>query len=288
MSETEENTSTTSQEEIKEVGGEVIDQKDDLIKIGPRDTLVYPNNQNLPQATTPADLVKYAMETKADLTQIRELMALQKEWEAEQARKAYNLAMAGFKSEHIEVIKDKHVNYTTSKGTVSYDHASLYGMVKAAVERMGQYGLSHRWDVDQSEPPLIKVTCIVTHQLGHSESITLSAGKDDTGNKNSIQQVASTITYLERYSFGAIMGLAARDQMDDDGRSSDNTFDSEPASELNPRFADLVFNLELIAGSDGFNGLQKSWGALSNEERTIVGADFGRIKKIATDKDAQQ
>jgi hypothetical protein len=55
--------------------------------------------------------------------------------------------------------------------------------------------------------------------MGHSTKVTMTAGKDDSGKKNLIQQVASTVTYLERYTLLAITGLAAQDQ-DDDGKGA--------------------------------------------------------------------
>ena len=74
----------------------------------------------------------------------------------------------------------------------------------------------HAWDVAH-EAGMISVTCTLTHSMGHSESVTMPpVAPDNSGKKNSIQQVASAITYLQRYSLLAITGLAAKDQ-DDDG-----------------------------------------------------------------------
>jgi hypothetical protein len=55
--------------------------------------------------------------------------------------------------------------------------------------------------------------------MGHSEENTLMAGKDDSGNKNGIQAIGSTVTYLQRYTLKAALGLAAG--ADDDGAKSD-------------------------------------------------------------------
>ena len=62
------------------------------------------------------------------------------------------------------------------------------------------------------------MTCILSHRDGHSEETTLSAGRDDSGNKNSIQAVGSTVTFLQRYTLKAALGLAAAE--DDDGKSA--------------------------------------------------------------------
>jgi hypothetical protein len=63
------------------------------------------------------------------------------------------------------------------------------------------------------------VTCVLSHNLGHSEETTLSGPPDKTGNKNDIQAIGSTLTYLQRYSLMQALGLAASN--DDDGNAAD-------------------------------------------------------------------
>lgn len=165
---------------------------------------------------TPADIVLYAIQKGADIAQIEKFMELQMRWEADQARKAFVADMAEFKKAPPEVVKDKLVQYS---GT-SYMHASLGNVTEAIVAGLAMHGFSHRWDTQQ-EGGQIVVTCILTHKLGHSERTTLSGTKDDSGKKNGIQQVASTITYLQRYTLLAATGIATKEQPDDDGRAAE-------------------------------------------------------------------
>jgi hypothetical protein len=166
---------------------------------------------------TPADIVLYAMKNGGSIAEIREFMQLQREWEADQARKAYVADMAAFKLDPPEIVKDKLVGYKNKDGSVTgYTHATLGNVTGAIIEGLARHGFSHRWDTEQKGADII-VTCILTHKLGHSESTTLNAAKDDSGKKNSIQQMASTITYLQRYTLLGATGLATRDQDDDDG-----------------------------------------------------------------------
>lgn len=175
---------------------------------------------NLPvPAPTPAHLLQIAVSQGADLAKLEKLMELQERHEASEARKAYVAAMAAFKAEPIVIGKSKTVDFTSQKGRTHYKHATLADVVDAAVTGMGKHGLSHRWDVRQ-EGGRVSVTCIVTHQRGHSESTALTSSPDDSGNKNQIQQVGSAITYLQRYTLMAALGLAASDMPEDDGRGS--------------------------------------------------------------------
>ena len=84
---------------------------------------------------------------------------------------------------------------------------------------LADYGLHHDWRTSQTPNGGVTVTCVLTHRDGHSEQTSLSAPADDSGNKNGIQQIGSTINYLQRYTLMAITGLAAQDT-DDDGTAS--------------------------------------------------------------------
>ena len=115
-----------------------------------------------------------------------------------------------------QIVKDKLVEFS---GT-SYKHATLGTVTQAIVDGLAQHGFSHRWDT-KVEGSTVTVACILTHRLGHSETTTLTSGRDDSGKKNSIQAMASAITYLQRYTLLAATGLATHDQSDDDGRAAD-------------------------------------------------------------------
>lgn len=173
-----------------------------------------------PQVTqapaTPADIVLYAMQKGADIAQIEKFMDLQMKWEAGQARKAFVSDMAEFKKDPPQIVKDKQVAFS---GT-SYMHATLGNVTEAIVAGLARCGFSHRWDTEQQGANIV-VTCILTHKLGHSERTSLSAVKDDSGKKNNIQQMASTITYLQRYTLLAATGVATKDQGDDDGAGAE-------------------------------------------------------------------
>lgn len=151
--------------------------------------------------------------------QLDKLLDLQMKWDAEQARKAFVAAMADFKVEAggITIAKSKHVSFTTQKGKTEYDHAELHDITRALVPIMARHGISHSW-VPQQEGAKLTITCVMTHRAGHSERTTLSAANDDSGGKNSIQSMASTKTYLERYSLLAATGMATGGELDNDGR----------------------------------------------------------------------
>jgi hypothetical protein len=172
--------------------------------------------QTIKHALTPMDLLQAAQERGADIDQLQKLMELQLRWEENEARKSYNRAISSFKSENIRIVKDAVVDFSSQKGRTHYRHATLANVVAQVTEAMSKYSLSHSWSTAQAGE-LITVTCRVSHVDGHSESVSLSASPDTSGNKNSIQAIASTVTYLERYTLLSSLGLATHD---DDGKGA--------------------------------------------------------------------
>ena len=169
---------------------------------------------------TPADMILYVMQQGGSIDQLEKFYALQQRYEADQARKAFVEDMAAFKRNPPEIIKDKAVGFTNRDGTFTgYKHATLGNVTSAIVEGLAKHGFSHRWDVRQNGP-IAEVDCVITHRQGHSEKVTMQAAKDDSGNKNAIQQVASAISYLQRYTLLLATGLATHDQ-DDDGHGAE-------------------------------------------------------------------
>lgn len=153
--------------------------------------------------------------------QLEKMMQLQERWEAGEAKKEFTEAMAAFKQNPPTILKDKRVYYESQDKTaaVDYWHATLGGVTEAIVFGLAEHGISHRWEVEQHDGR-VYVTCILTHKRGHSEATKLDGAPDASGKKSPLQQVASTITYLQRYTLLAATGLATKDMPapDNDGR----------------------------------------------------------------------
>lgn len=163
----------------------------------------------------PSELIRLAIEKGSDLDKLEKLLNIQREYNKAIACQEYHKAMSAFKAEPITIDKDKSVNFGTGKA--AYKHASLFNITKKVGPLLSKHGLSVSWTTEQNGT--ISVSCKVTHELGHSEKTTLSANADKTGNKNDIQAVGSTVTYLQRYTLLSLLGLATADQ-DDDGAAS--------------------------------------------------------------------
>lgn len=166
------------------------------------------------KGTSPAELIRVAVAGGADLEKLQGLLDLQIKYEANEAKKAYVVAMTAFKADPPEIVKDRKVAFKE----VKYSHASLANVTAKINVALSEHGLSAAWQTRQNGA--VTVICKITHVMGHSEETSLTAGADNTGSKNTIQAIGSTITYLQRYSLLSLTGLAAADQ-DDDGRGSE-------------------------------------------------------------------
>lgn len=185
----------------------------------PRETFHAPS-------ATPMEMVSRALASGASVEMMEKLLALQERYEANEARKEFDAAMAAAKAEIPPIIKNRTVDFTSQKGRTNYRHEDLGEIARTIDPILGRHGLTYRFRTRNAPNEPVSVTCVVSHRLGHFEENTLSAGRDDSGNKNSIQAIASTITYLQRYTLKAALGLAASE--DDDGRSAE-TRDPDPS-----------------------------------------------------------
>jgi len=169
------------------------------------------------QITDPMVMVQSALERGMDADQIQRFMDLADRHEAKQAKREFDEAMNRFREQCPVIVKNADGHNTK--------YAKLSSAIAAIREPLSDNGLSHSWRTEQADG-VITVSCVVSHVGGHSEKTSLSSAPDNSGGKNSIQAIGSTVSYLERYTLFAILGIASSDQ-DDDGIGSSATYIGE-------------------------------------------------------------
>lgn len=278
--------------ETTPIDGEVLDSMPAAQPSQPTSTALAPaSNPFLP-------LVATALE-KGMVDQLERLFEMQMKWDADLQRKAFVIGMVGFKAEAggITIAKSKQVRFTTQKGVTEYMHAELHDITRALVPVMARHGLSHRWVPEQTGKD-IKVTCVVTHRDGHSESVSMVAQADDSGGKNSIQSIASTKTYLERYTLLAATGIATGGEDDDDGRSFGQVeqpkivcITKEQAQALADLMEAYVVNkakfMDWVRGATRDDGVQ-TMADLQAHHFDLVHNKLGEIRKARAEAAARQ
>lgn len=164
----------------------------------------------------------HLIKSGADFQSVREMVALSKELAAEKARNAFNEAVAAAKADIPVVTKN-------AKGHNGKTYANFAAYAAVVDPVIAKHGLRYRFRTDQTDR--ITVTCVLSHKDGHSEENSLAGPADNSGSKNAIQAIGSTLTYLQRYTLIQALGLAASD--DDDGRSHGKSEDDLAAIDQN-------------------------------------------------------
>lgn len=178
------------------------------------------------------ELMKIAVEAGADSEKIKALMDMRRELQAEAARRSFHEAKSAFLSAVPVIKKRKNVSFKTNAGTTNYWYAPLEDIVETIKPYLQEFGFSFSWQekVEMLPPTpgpnnkstpnaMISVKCVLTHVDGHSEECVMPGMLDSSGGKNPIQMLASSSTYLRRYTLTGVAGIATADE-DVDGRVS--------------------------------------------------------------------
>jgi len=174
----------------------------------------YRTRPELPTVHVPAEgntmmaMLANAVNKGMSVETIRELRAIQKEYEADQARKAFMVAMSEFKANPPKVVKDMENKQFNSR----------YATIEAwlpVIEELGKHGISSSYEYSITPDKRERVTCILTHTLGHSERASAEGLPDTSGKKNPLQEMKSTRTYLRIETLAAVTGLTASGTNDD-------------------------------------------------------------------------
>lgn len=190
----------------------------------------------------PSQLLVLALEKGTSVEQLEKLMDLQDRFLARQAKSAYQQALSDFQNACPKISK-------TAKG-----HTSKYARIEDIDEvikpLLARFGLTKNWKYKQGAGQ-ITVECYITHIGGHSEFSEMTAQADTSGNKSAIHAMASTISYLERYTLKGALGITTAGE-DNDGRSNKSggtdLVDLREESEANSKeFAKI---LKKFMGSD--------------------------------------
>ena len=205
-----------------------------------------------------------ARDPAVNIERLQQLLAMKERIDAEQSRKDFNAAVSAAKGEIKPIAAD-------AQGHNKAKYASFGAIAEAVDPILAKHGLSYRFRTSQADR--ISVTCILSHVGGHCEESTLTGPPDVSGNKNNIQAIGSTLTYLQRYSLVQSLGLAV--SKDDDGEKSTERDLSALLEEGEARAE---------AGPDA---LQSWWtGTLTAAERKAIGA--AKLQELKTAAQGQK
>jgi hypothetical protein len=201
----------------------------------------------------------------ADLDKLERMLAMKERIEAQQAKTSFARDLSAARATVPPIIKDACVDFTHNGKRTFYQHETLAGIAKIIDPILSRHGLSYRFRTDQGNGG-VRVTCVIQHSDGHSEETSLVVAPDQSGNKNGFQAVGSAVTYLQRYTLKAALGLSA--EVDDDAQSASSpTTEDKPTRQAEPRKTTQE-KVEAAQTADDINALLSEVSALNNAKAT--------------------
>lgn len=158
------------------------------------------------------DILMRAIELNVDLDAFEKLVNLVEKVGIDKAKREFYEAFAKFQSQVPPILKSSEVNM--GAGRPRYNYASLYDIISKIQKPLGEANLSFRWEISNNND-IIEVTCILSHSGGYELQTSIQATKDATPGKSNVQAIASTITYLKRYTLVSLLGIGTADPDDD-------------------------------------------------------------------------
>lgn len=214
-------------------------------------------------ASQPMRLMEIAIGKGADLASLEKLMDLQERWEAGLAKKEFFSALSSFQSDIPVIPKNGKASFDHKNGggSTEYTYALLDDICQAIRPILTNHGLSYRFE-QKTEDQKTTVYCIISHASGHQERTLMSGFPDQSGKKNPIQQLASTVSYLRRYTLTGALGITSSD-IDDDGQSSLRS-ESKPRQQDKNYYPEAAFQKNLPTWRKSIESGKKS-------SNTIIG-----------------
>lgn len=160
-----------------------------------------------------------ARDPSVDLDKMERLFAMKERMDASRAKQEFLAAFSELQRELPAVAK-------RGKGHNDKTYARFEDVIDTAKPHLADHGFSLSFRLEHSEKT-IKITGVLGHASGHSESTDIILPADASGSKNAVQAWGSSVSYGKRYVALTLLGIATED---DDGRKAD-TANAEPVTE---------------------------------------------------------
>lgn len=155
---------------------------------------------------------RVASQPDVPVERVEQLFKLYTQMDAERARRSYHAAFAAMQPSLPAVAR---------KGTAHNNkaYARFEDIIAAIMPVLAAHGFGLSFRVFE-QPGKVVVRAILSHTDGHSENTEFAYPFDASGNKNAIQAIGSATQYGKRYTASALLGIATRDDKDDDGKAA--------------------------------------------------------------------
>lgn len=159
-----------------------------------------------------------ATDPNVDVDKMERLLGMYERISERNAKVAFHTALAEMQPQ-LPIITErgaiKHGNKVISNYALWED---INEAIRPVLHGHG-FALSFRTARDNQQ---VTVTAILSHREGHVEETTLTLDADNSGSKNAVQAVGSSISYGQRYAAIALLNITTQGRDDDGEKASDN------------------------------------------------------------------
>lgn len=210
-------------------------------------------------------LIDRAIENNIDIEKFEKLISLAQMLEREKAKRDFYESLSNFQGECPTVMKKSEVNM--GYGKPHYNYASLGDIITEIQKPLQRCGLSYHWRVNNDDS-FIEVTCILAHKSGYELQTSISAAKDATPGKSNVQAIASTITYLKRYTLISLLGIGTADP-DDDAQSTLNIDKKQKINDKDKIIKQIKSELKNCKDEDGVKRIWSKYQKYSSDKEIL-------------------
>lgn len=214
---------------------------------------------------------RLAKDPTVDVDKLERLMAMFERGQRSAAEAAFNVAFAAMLPE-IPTIEEKGRTDKTS-------YAPLEDIIEPIRPVLSRHGFSLSFRTEWPEKGLVRIVGILTHEQGHARMSEFISAADQTGSKNAIQALGSTVSYGKRYTTKDLLCIVTRGQDDDAERSEGR---KKTNKEQPPKYEEWLDDLEAVA-DEGMPKFAKMWNDSPDANRKYLTAtEPKRLASIRT------
>jgi hypothetical protein len=178
-----------------------------------------------PAAPTLEHILMTSIERGATPEAIDKLLAVYERMQGLKAKREFSEAMSEFKRSCPPVarrtISSQFKVRKVDNNGVPYESDRRYAALEDIEETirgpLGDHGLSFRWGTAIVDAGKLTLSCIISHIGGHEEASSVTLPLDSKAGCSEAQKYGAVMTYAQRYSLIAALGLTSCDD-DNDGR----------------------------------------------------------------------
>jgi hypothetical protein len=170
------------------------------------------------ESNTVSMFERLARDPSVSVEKLERLMDLQDRANKRNAEAAFNAALAAMQAD-LPTVRERG-GIKNRDGNIQSKYALWEDINAAILPLLKEHGFSLTFRQEQKENGIC-VTGVLSHREGHSERTSITLPADQSGGKNAVQAVGSSVSYGKRYTAGMLLNLTSADiEADDDADSA--------------------------------------------------------------------